>query len=158
MALVSPAFRHGIARHGFCFNRRDRTIFRLKPTETFGLKSSVLILEKQVTLPPCSSNVFFVENGENNLACASMDGSGDPPRAKSNADQAVGTDRNGQRIKTELREAHRNNLVENTDVRANAHKKTDGYEQRIKTELREAHCNNFVEKSDVRANEHKKNG
>ena len=60
----------GISSHGFCFNSRDQTIFRLQPTETFGRDGTVLTVDRNVTLPPRSSNVFLlVENEKTEAMC-----------------------------------------------------------------------------------------
>jgi hypothetical protein len=64
----------------------------------------------------------LMENEEDNLACASREGSGDPLEAKSDTDQAVGMSENDQRIKIELKEAHCENLIKKTDERATAYK------------------------------------
>ena len=51
---------NGIEDHGFCQNGRDKIIFRLKPTETFGPNGSTIILDKRIKLPPSSSSIFLL--------------------------------------------------------------------------------------------------
>ena len=53
--------------HNFCFNCGESTIFRLRPTDTFGENGCVLSLEKSVTLPPNSSSIFLMSTNEEEL-------------------------------------------------------------------------------------------
>jgi hypothetical protein len=54
----------GLKNHNFCFNCGENTIFRLRPTDTFGQNGCVLSLEKSVTLPPNSSSIFLLSTNE----------------------------------------------------------------------------------------------
>ena len=54
----------GLQKHNFCFNCGENTIFRLRPTDTFGKNGSVLSLDKSVTLPPNSSSIFLLSTNE----------------------------------------------------------------------------------------------
>ncbi len=54
----------GLKSHNFCFNCGENTIFRLRPTDTFGKNGSVLSLEESVTLPPNSSSIFLLSTNE----------------------------------------------------------------------------------------------
>ena len=54
----------GLKQHSFCFNCGENTIFRLRPTDTFGQNGGVLSLEKSVTLPPHSSSIFLLSANE----------------------------------------------------------------------------------------------
>ena len=54
----------GLKKHNFCFNCGENTIFRLRPTDTFGKNGCVLSLEKSVTLPPNSSSIFLLSTKE----------------------------------------------------------------------------------------------
>jgi hypothetical protein len=53
----------GLKNHNFCFNCGENTIFRLRPTDTFGQNGCVLSLEKSVTLPP-NSSIFLLSTNE----------------------------------------------------------------------------------------------